>query len=152
MSDFKIKPDPRFAYDREAEKNGVRLVFEPHSDPELAKFGERWMQVARVGGSNHAYETALIAARKPYKYLFDRNEAPPELRRSTTMQAIAHGCVRGLHWPDANGDALPFVPDAVMAVFEGEEFIFDKVLEFAVTEQNYTMSARQEALDSAKNT
>ena len=141
--------NPALSYDEESEKNGVEVVFPPH--PDFPDFGNCTVRVARAGGKNSAFDEALKAARRPFKHFFDTEKQTPEMQRTVFMQAIAFGCVRDYRWPDSAGNAMPFSKENALKLFKLDEFVYERCFAAAFESHAFTVAAKREAIEQAKN-
>lgn len=137
-----------YSVDKDKIVNGVPFELGTNED------GSRpTMYIARAGQQNQRYRKAMEAAYKPYKFQLDHgtmdNDVAQDILRSVFCKSCITGWVNVLK-SDVTGNAedigfAEFTPENAEMLFKDLPDLFDEVVAFANSVENY----RAEELESA---
>lgn len=122
-----------FQTDAAAETEGITL-----------DFGDYQFTIARAGGSNKKFETALKKRLERYKRMIDFDALPEATAHKALVEVYAETVVIG--WTgvtDADGNAMPFSVANAVKLFTDLPGLFNVIREEAGKQSNFLAARRQ---------
>ena len=155
-----FKKIPLLSTDPVLEKNGVRTEISiniPATADKPAEVLEAWVLVRRAGGNNLLFGQAAEAIRKPFKYQYDHDAVPEELKAQHNLFLYADACVAdfgGFPGEDKEdgsvGDMIPFSRENARELLQAYSTVFDIVRETANKSATYRLAEHSDAVEQAK--
>lgn len=133
-----VSPYAKFKTNEQLETKGINL-----------DFGDFAIRIARAGGSNKAYNTALIKHLKPHRKAIQAGTIHPDVQRKVMAEVYAESVILG--WAgvlDEEGNVMDYNHENVVKLLTDLPELFNQIMADA---ENYRLFKEDENEDIAKN-